>query len=85
MRITMISKGGQISVPAEIRHRWGTRRVVVEDQGNALLIRPIPADPIGAAIGSLAGRRPTSDELRSILRDEGSAVDQQRDAADDRP
>ena len=85
MRITTISKGGQVSVPAEIRHRWGTRRVVVEDQGNALLIRPIPADPIGAAIGSLAGRRPTSDELRSILRDEESAIDEQRGAAGDRP
>ena len=78
MKTTTISKGGQVSVPAEVRHRWGTRRVVVEDRGNVLLIRPIPADPIGAAIGSLAGRQPSSDELRSILRAEESAIDAQR-------
>lgn len=78
MKTTTISKGGQISVPAEVRHRWGTRHVVVEDRGNALLIRPIPDDPIGAAIGSLSGRRPTSDELRSILRAEESAIDDRR-------
>ncbi len=78
MKTTTISKGGQVSIPAEVRHRWGTRRVVVEDQGSALLIRPIPADPIRAAMGSLAGRRPNSDELRSILRDEESAINEQR-------
>jgi bifunctional DNA-binding transcriptional regulator/antitoxin component of YhaV-PrlF toxin-antitoxin module len=75
MKTTMISKGGQVSIPAAVRHRWGTRSVVVEDQGTAVLIRPIPPDPIGAAVGSLAGRRPNSDELRSIVRDEESAID----------
>lgn len=78
MRRTTISKGGQVSIPAEVRHRWGTRSVVVEDRGSALLIRPIPADPIRAAIGSLAGRRPTSDELRSFAREEESAVYEQK-------
>jgi len=78
MRTTTISKGGQVSIPAEIRHRWGTRSVVVEDHGGALLIRPIPADPIGAALGSLAGRGPNSDVLRSIVRDEESSIDAER-------
>ena len=80
MKTTTISKGGQVSIPADVRHRWGTRRVVVEDQGTALLIRPIPADPIGAAVGSLAGRGPASDELRSIVREEESAIDSDRRA-----
>ena len=75
MRTTTISKGGQVSIPADVRHRWGTRDVVIEDQGSTLLIRPIPADPIGAAVGSLAGRGPNSDELRSIVRDEETAID----------
>ena len=78
MRTTSISKGGQVSIPAEVRHRWGTRRVVIEDQGTAVLIRPIPADPIGAAVGSLAGKGPNSDELRSITREEESAIDAKR-------
>jgi bifunctional DNA-binding transcriptional regulator/antitoxin component of YhaV-PrlF toxin-antitoxin module len=75
MKTTAISKGGQVSIPAEVRHRWGTGRVVIEDRGNALLIRPIPDDPIGAAVGSLAGRRPSSDELRTRLREEEAAID----------
>src|SRR6202011_900087 len=29
-----ISKGGQISIPATIRHRWGTSTVALDDQGD---------------------------------------------------
>jgi len=74
MKTTSISRGGQVSIPAEVRHRWGTQRISVEDQGNALVIRPIPADPIGAAIGSLAGRAPASDAMRAELRDAEAAA-----------
>jgi bifunctional DNA-binding transcriptional regulator/antitoxin component of YhaV-PrlF toxin-antitoxin module len=80
MRMTTISKGGQVSIPAEVRHRWRTSRVVLEDQGAAVLIRPIPPDPIGAAIGSLSGRAPASDQLRSLIREEESAIDTRRTA-----
>ena len=75
MRTASISRGGQISIPGNVRRRWGTQRVSVEDQGNALVIRPIPADPIGAAIGSLSGRAPTSDEMRAELREAEAAAD----------
>jgi bifunctional DNA-binding transcriptional regulator/antitoxin component of YhaV-PrlF toxin-antitoxin module len=75
MKLTPISSGGQISIPSEVRRRWGTRRVSVEDQGNALIIRPVPTDPIGAAIGSLAGRAPSSDEMRAELRADETAAD----------
>jgi hypothetical protein len=51
---------------------------VVEDRGNAIVIRPIPDDPIGAAIGSLRGRSPNTDEVRAIVRDEESAIDEQK-------
>jgi bifunctional DNA-binding transcriptional regulator/antitoxin component of YhaV-PrlF toxin-antitoxin module len=78
MKTTTISKGGQVSIPAAVRHRWGTRNVVIEDQGSAILVRPIPADPIGAAVGSLAGRGPNSDGLRAIVRDEEAAIDAER-------
>jgi hypothetical protein len=70
MRTARISQGGQIQVPAEVRHRWGTREVVIEDLGSSLSIRPLPDDPIGAAAGSLAGPGPTSDEMRRQLREE---------------
>jgi hypothetical protein len=72
-----VISGGQISVPAEVR-RWRTSRVSLEDQGGAIVIRPIPDDPIGAAIGSLRGRGPDSDQMRAIVREEESAGDAQR-------
>ena len=49
-----ISRGGQISIPAEIRHRWGTSTVTLEDQGGRLVLEPAPDDPIAAAEGALA-------------------------------
>lgn len=68
--IAVVTKGGQISIPAAVRRRWGTDRLVIDDEGDALIVRPIPVDPIGAAIGSLAGPGPTSEELRERVREE---------------
>jgi bifunctional DNA-binding transcriptional regulator/antitoxin component of YhaV-PrlF toxin-antitoxin module len=70
MSKTVISKGGQIQVPAAVRRRWGTRDVIVEDRGDSLLVRPLPADPIGAALGSLERGPLTTDELRQRARDD---------------
>lgn len=50
---TRISKGGQVTIPAPVRKRWGTTRLVVEDDGDRLTIRPMPEDPIGVVIGSI--------------------------------
>jgi bifunctional DNA-binding transcriptional regulator/antitoxin component of YhaV-PrlF toxin-antitoxin module len=50
-----ISKGGQLSIPAAIRHRWATSTVVLEDQGDRIVLEPAPDDPIAAAEGALAG------------------------------
>jgi len=61
MRTRMkISKGGQISIPAPIRHRWGTSTVSLEDHGDRIVLQPAPDDPIAAAEGALAG------ELRGL-------------------
>lgn len=49
-----ISKGGQISIPAPIRHRWETSTVALEDQGDRIVLEPAPDDPIAAAEGALA-------------------------------
>jgi AbrB family looped-hinge helix DNA binding protein len=74
MGIATITRGGQISIPADVRHRWGTRRVVIEDQGDSLVLRPLRADPIGAAVGSLAGPGSTTDELRAALRRDDTQI-----------
>ena len=49
-----ISKGGQISIPAAIRHRWATSTVSLDDQGDRIVLEPAPDDPIAAAEGALA-------------------------------
>ena len=73
MRQTTITKGGQVSIPAEIRHRWGTRRLLLEDRGNELAFRPLPDDPIAAARGALRlgdVEAPSSDDARHQTRQE---------------
>ncbi|MBI3749245.1 MAG: AbrB/MazE/SpoVT family DNA-binding domain-containing protein [Chloroflexi bacterium] len=73
MRQATISKGGQVSIPAEVRHRWGTNRVLVDDRGSELVFRPIPEDPIGAARGALranGGDEPTTADARQQTRQE---------------
>lgn len=67
-----ISRGGQISIPAAVRRRWATDNVLIEDRGgDELVLRPLPADPIAAAIGSvpLPGGM-TSERLRAEARKE---------------
>ena len=51
--VTMkVTSNGQISLPAEVRHRWNTDRVVVYDTPGGLLVRPFDPD----AIRKLRGR-----------------------------
>ncbi len=49
-----VTKGGQVSIPAPIRHRWATSTVTLEDQGNRIVLEPAADDPIAAADGALA-------------------------------
>lgn len=78
MKIATISRGGQVSIPADIRHRWGVRRVLLVERDDGLFVRPLPDDPIGAVMGSLAGPGPTTDEIRQQLRDEERAADERK-------
>jgi AbrB family looped-hinge helix DNA binding protein len=78
MKEAMISRGGQISIPAEVRRRWQTSRLALEDRGDEIVLRPIPPDPIAAAMGSLAGAGPSTDEARTMLRAEESRRDDRR-------
>lgn len=49
-----ITRGGQVTIPASVRRRWGTSTVVAEDQGDKLVLRPAADDPIEAAYCALA-------------------------------
>jgi bifunctional DNA-binding transcriptional regulator/antitoxin component of YhaV-PrlF toxin-antitoxin module len=75
-----ISKGGQISIPAAVRHRWGTTTLAVDDQGDRLVIEPAPDDPIAAAEGALAAEFAAMDSsrLRRAAREDEQAAEDRR-------
>jgi bifunctional DNA-binding transcriptional regulator/antitoxin component of YhaV-PrlF toxin-antitoxin module len=77
MRVTKISQGGQIQIPAEVRKRWGTRDVIVDDGGSYIRIRPVPDDPISAVAGIFAQPGgPTSEESVRRWREEDIAAEE---------
>ena len=75
-----ITRGGQVSIPAAIRHRWGTSTVTLEDEGDRIVLRPAPDDPIAAAEGALAARFGHIDlgEARRIAREDDRIAEERR-------
>jgi bifunctional DNA-binding transcriptional regulator/antitoxin component of YhaV-PrlF toxin-antitoxin module len=75
-----ISKGGQISIPAAIRHRWGTSTVSLDDLGDRIVLQPAPDDPIAAAEGALADEFSSADArlLREAARREARVAERTR-------
>ncbi len=64
-----ISQNGQVSIPAETRARWHTRRVIVVDLGDRVVMRPAPEqDGIAELQGKYAGRGPDSSTARKAAR-----------------
>ncbi|MFN8622562.1 MAG: AbrB/MazE/SpoVT family DNA-binding domain-containing protein [Chloroflexota bacterium] len=77
MRVT---RGGQISIPAAIRHRWGTSTVVLDDQGGRIVIEPAPDDPIAAAEGALSVELASMDQarIRAMAREDDAVAADRR-------
>lgn len=75
-----ISRGGQISIPAAIRHRWATSTVALDDQGDRIVLEPAPDDPIAAAEGALAEEFGDIDleRLRRIAREDERIAEARR-------
>ncbi len=73
-----VSRNGQVSVPAAVRHRWGTRSVLVIDRGDYAIVRPIPDDPVTALEGAYAGSAVTAEEARAAERAAEEATEQRR-------
>jgi AbrB family looped-hinge helix DNA binding protein len=64
-----VTSAGQVSIPAEVRERWGARVVAIEDEGDRIVLRPVPDDPIEAYRGIVKGkgREIPSDEAMRIV------------------
>jgi AbrB family looped-hinge helix DNA binding protein len=75
-----VSRNGQISIPAHLRHRWGTRSMLVIDRGDYAIVRPIPEDPIEALHGAHSGSGPAAEEVRDADRETDRAIEQRRTA-----
>jgi bifunctional DNA-binding transcriptional regulator/antitoxin component of YhaV-PrlF toxin-antitoxin module len=79
VHLLKLSKGGQVSVPAAVRHRWHVRNLIAEDHGDHLVLRPAPDDPLAAIRGILADRpRPSADEMRRELREEEAEAEERK-------
>jgi bifunctional DNA-binding transcriptional regulator/antitoxin component of YhaV-PrlF toxin-antitoxin module len=78
-RVT-VSRNGQVSVPAAVRHRWRTRSVLVIDKGDYAIVRPIPDDPVTVLEGAHAGSGMTAEDARAAERSAEQAAGQRRAA-----
>lgn len=78
MVIMKVTESGQISIPAEVRRRWEAKAVTVVDEGDRLILQPVPDNPVEAARGSLAGPGPTSEEMRADFRAEEAGAEKRR-------
>jgi bifunctional DNA-binding transcriptional regulator/antitoxin component of YhaV-PrlF toxin-antitoxin module len=73
----VVTAGGQISLPADVRRRWGTKAVSLEDLGDHVVVRPLPDDPIAAARGALKATIPI-EQARAIVREEEAIAEARR-------
>lgn len=78
MKVRKITAGGQVSLPAAVRARWGTNAVQVEDRGDHVVLKPLPDDPIDAARGAVKGRIGRTAELRDRARKDEAAAEARR-------
>ena len=69
----MIAKAtikGQVVIPAELRKKYnikkGSKVSIYEGEGNVIIIKPLPEDPIKASKGMLKGK---TSLLKALLRD----------------
>jgi len=77
MKTARISRGGQIQIPAEVRRRWGTVNVIVEDLGDEVSVRPLPDDPIAAALAPIKASM-TADEFLALTREEEAEAEERK-------
>jgi bifunctional DNA-binding transcriptional regulator/antitoxin component of YhaV-PrlF toxin-antitoxin module len=76
--IRKITAGGQISLPANVRTRWGTTSVGVEDHGDYVVVKPLPDDPVRAARGALREEVGSTTSLRARARADEAAAEKRR-------
>jgi AbrB family looped-hinge helix DNA binding protein len=76
MTISKATVKGQVIIPAPLRKKFnikkGTRVAITEGEGNVILIKPLPDDPIEASRGFLKGKTSMVRALIKERREESS-------------
>jgi len=74
MTISKATIKGQVLIPARLRKKFnikkGTRVSITEGEGNVILIKPVPDDPIEASRGMLKGKTSMTKALLKDRHDE---------------
>lgn len=70
MTISKATIKGQVIIPANLRKKFniqkGTRLAIMEGEGQVIVIRPLPDDPVAASRGMLKGK---SSLTKALLKD----------------
>ena len=78
-----VSRNGQVSLPADVRRRWGTDQVLVLDLGSYVVMQPTSADHatnVRAALGRFPmPDQPSTDELWRQAREEESEIEARKE------
>ncbi len=72
MTVVKATEKGHVIIPAELRRKYkikkGSKVCVYEGEGNVIVIKPVPDDPIEASKGMLKGK---TSLLKALLKDRG--------------
>jgi AbrB family looped-hinge helix DNA binding protein len=70
MTISRATVNGQVIIPAPLRKKFninkGTRVAIIEGEGNVIIIKPLPDDPIEASRGVLKGK---TSMIKALIKD----------------
>lgn len=70
MNIAKATIKGHVIIPAELRRKYkikkGSKVSIYEGEGNVIIIKPLPEDPIEASKGMLKGK---TSILKALLKD----------------
>ena len=67
MAVTRLSEKGQVLIPKPLRKKFGFKpggKVHLAESAGALILTPVPGDPIAAATGFLKGKFSLTADLR---------------------
>jgi virulence-associated protein VagC len=76
-----ITSAGQVSLPAEVRQRWDASAVLIEDEGDRLVLRPVPVDPVDGIRGILKDKvtvKISTDAAMRRWREEDNAASERK-------